>query len=113
MFKQGESIDPRYSWKQIAKDKFDGLKAAQEKSCPMSSFLGLCEEGMVKYIQKGYYTRSISNKKYAVEGVRLLKEDPSLNETQLWNLIEKDDPNKKPNNQMNVVKALFDKGYIE
>lgn len=111
-FKSGRATNPRESWKSIAQVEFIGRKAAQEKGCPMSAFLGLCEEGIVQYVPKGEYTRSVENKSYAIQAVNLLKENSCLTESQLWAQIDKGDPNKAPNEQMSVVKALFNEGLI-
>ena len=48
---------------------FGEATTAQIKGCPKNAFLGLCEEGLVVDIEKGYYTeRSTShkNKDYAI-----------------------------------------------
>jgi hypothetical protein len=111
-FKSGRATNPRESWESIAQVEFIGRKSAQKKSCPMSAFLGLCEEGLVKYVPKGAYTHSVENKRYAIQAVNLLKENSCLTESQLWTQIDKGDPNKAPNEQMSVVKALFNEGLI-
>ena len=59
-------------WSQSAKEIFK-TKSSQEKSCPKNAFLGLCEEGLVKGIKKGKYTKSVKNKNYALQAVEILK----------------------------------------
>tara|TARA_B100001250_G_scaffold291418_1_gene253127 strand:+ start:35 stop:247 length:213 start_codon:yes stop_codon:yes gene_type:complete len=55
------------------------------------------------------YTRSEKNKQYAIDAVSLLRENPGLvsNLAELWERVPKDDPNKKHNQQMDVVAALW------
>ena len=43
------------------KEVFMDSKSSQEKGCPKSAFLGLCEEGFIKEISKGKYTSSVKN----------------------------------------------------
>lgn len=104
------SINPRDAWEEFSIKAFPDSKSSQEKSCPKSSFLGLCEEDMVRYVPKGKYTRSKDNKQYAIVAIGLLKSNPTLNEKQLWSMIAGD---KEPNYQMSVVMALFDNKYIK
>ena len=42
------------------------------------AFLGLCAEGLVKGVNPGNYTKSIDNKRYAVEAVQILMNHPEL-----------------------------------
>jgi hypothetical protein len=51
------------------------LKVLKKKGCPKGTFLGLCEEGLVKGIPKGNYTKSVKNKKYAIKAVTVLKQN--------------------------------------
>ena len=53
---------------------------------PEGRVLGLCEEGLVKGIPRGDYTRSQMNKQYAVNAVRALRHTPSLahDRSALW-----------------------------
>jgi hypothetical protein len=48
-------------WSTSSKEVF-ATKSSQEKNCPKNTFLGLCEEGLVKGIPQGNYTKSIKNK---------------------------------------------------
>ncbi len=85
----------------------------QKKVCPKGTFLGLCEEGYVKGVPTGNYTKSKKNKSYATKAVRLLKEKPSRadNKKQLWNKAC-GSKNKKHNSQMDVVLALMHNDFI-
>ncbi len=104
----GKVTCPKEAWKESAKKFYPNSKASREKGCPKSAFLGLCEEGKVKWCKAGSYTRSIDNKSYSIQALSLIKENPLLNETELWNSISK----KKYNQQMHVVLALYRKGYL-
>ena len=91
-----------------AKIRYPDKLSAQTKSCPKSTFLGLCEEGLVSGVKAGSYTKSKLNKSYALEAISHLRINPNLSELDLWLLIS----DKKPNEQMGVVKALSSEGFI-
>ncbi|MGK0447945.1 MAG: hypothetical protein ACJA2M_001725 [Polaribacter sp.] len=98
-------------WFQSAKEVFD-TKSSQEKGCPKNTFLGLCEEGLVKGIPKGNYTKSVKNKEYAIRAVAILKQNKHTTFTpkELWDKLELG--NKRSNSQMDVVLALWEHGLI-
>ncbi len=85
----------------------------REKGCPKIAFLGLCEEGFVKKIKKGKYTRPYKgdqspNKKHAIEAYNLLKEKPEyadLKPKELWGKLNLG--TKSYNYQMDVVLGLW------
>lgn len=52
---------PMEAWEKVAFVLFDS-ESSQEKGCPKNTFLGLCEEGLVKGISKGNYTKSVKIK---------------------------------------------------
>lgn len=108
-FKDGYSIEE--VWWDVAKQIFD-TKSAQEKGCPKNTFLGLCEEGLVKKIPKGNYTKSVKNKGYAVQALEALKQNDkkSFTPKELWTAINLGD--KRHNSQMDVVLALWNNDYI-
>ena len=108
-YKNSYSITEIYS--RAAKEIFD-TKSSQEKGCPKGTFLGLCEEGLVKGIPKGNYTKSVKNKEYALQAVQILKRSPTKTFTpiELWLALNLGD--KKSNSQMDVVLALWNNNLI-
>jgi hypothetical protein len=98
-------------WFQSAKEVFD-TKSSQEKGCPKNTFLGLCEEGLVKGIPKGNYTKSVKNKEYAIRAVAILKQNTqtTFSPKELWEKLELGD--KSSNSQMDVILALWEHGLI-
>jgi hypothetical protein len=106
---KNQSLNPVDAWNNNAKVMYPDSLDAQTKSCPKSAFLGLCEDGLVSGVKPGSYTASKLNKGYALAALSHLKSNPQLNEKELWSLVSE----KKPNNQMAVVKALYSKGYIK
>ncbi|OCK44195.1 hypothetical protein BA195_05790 [Tenacibaculum soleae] len=108
-FKENYSITEIYS--RTAQVIFDS-KSSQEKSCPKATYLGLCEEGLVKGIPEGKYTRSIDNKAYAVKAIKILKQTSQtlFSPKELWEQLELG--NKSHNSQMDVVLALWENGLI-
>nr|WP_208889497.1 hypothetical protein [Polaribacter sejongensis] len=69
-YKSSYSITEIYA--RAAKEVFE-TKSSQEKGCPKGTFLGLCEEGLVKGIPRGNYTKSVKNKEYALQAIEILK----------------------------------------
>lgn len=65
-------------WSKSAKEIFE-TKSSQEKNCPKCAFLGLCENGFVKGIPKGNYTKSVKNKEYALKAIEILKNSEAKN----------------------------------
>ena len=108
-FKESECI--KKVWSKYIEENFD-TKSSQEKGCPKNTFLGLCEEGLVKGIPKGNYTKSVLNKEYALKAVAILKQNSQTTFTpkELWEKLDLGD--KRSNSQMDVVLALWEKGLI-
>ncbi len=110
--------NPSDEWDSITKIRYPSLYA-NDNDCPKRAFLGLCNTGLVKGINSGHYTASVSNKKYAIEAVNFLKNNPALaniaTPAKLWDyvLAYLRIGKKKHNQQMNVVLALWDNGYIQ
>jgi hypothetical protein len=99
-------------WSRSTKEVFPLSKSSQEKSCPKTTFLGLCKEGLVKGIPKGNYTKSVKNKEYATRAVAILKQNTqtTFSPKELWDKLELGD--KRSNSQMDVVLALWENGLI-
>lgn len=108
-FKENYSITEIYS--RTAQVIFDS-KSSQEKSCPKTTYLGLCEEGLVKGIPKGKYTKSVKNKEYALKAIKILKQNTktSFLPKELWEKLELKD--KRHNSQMDIVLALWNEKLI-
>ncbi|MDR0639593.1 MAG: hypothetical protein LBG27_11960 [Spirochaetaceae bacterium] len=93
--------------------QFTDSPSSQEKPCPIETFLGLCEAGLVKGVRKGTI-RFTKNKDYGIRGVEALKKDSSLAKSsaaKLWGSI--DNNGETHNGQMDVVRALWRAGLIE
>lgn len=101
-------LSPIEAWKVLAKVVFPTQPASRDKGCPKCAFLGLAEEGLIQGVSRGQYTKSLSNKLYAVEGVKLLRAEPDLagNSEGMWERIMSGRI-KKHNEQMSVVTALW------
>ena len=89
----------------------------QKKGCPRDAFLGLAEDGYVVGVPAGNYTKSVKNKKYAIAGVNLLRDEPQLcnNISEMWRklMLDEKDKEKNHNNQLEVVAALWKNGDIK
>jgi hypothetical protein len=109
-----ELNDPIDAWNVATGELFGIGSSGQFKGCPKGAFLGLCEEGLVKGIISGYYTRSYKNKSYAIKAVQLLKKNINKNYTEedLWNEILSGEL-KSYNQQMDVVLSLWNNNLIE
>ena len=113
--REGNGLCPISAWKTSAEEIFPEQKEKEgrEKSCPRNAFLGLAEEGLICSIPPGSYTRSIDNKGYALEAVKLLQTSPDLSDhsTQLWECVMQGQI-KQRNGQMDVAIALWKNGDI-
>ena len=103
--------NPVQAWKESAEKVFPSQPASRDKGCPKCAFLGLAENDLILGVPPGNYTTSSLNKKYAVEAVKLLRTSPRLTEGELWSRVTHNQP-KEPNQQMDVVLALWNAGYI-
>ena len=106
-----QTNDPVKAWDIATIQVFPNSISSRSKSCPKNSFLGLCEDGYIVNVMEGNYTRSEKNKDYAIKAISLLSDNPRLTEKELWKLVI-DEPDKKHNYQMDVVKTLWDNKYI-
>ncbi len=109
-----KNLSPVDAWERVVVEEFPGSKESQKKSCPKNTFLGLCEEGKINGIPSGTYTRSIKNKRYALNAIKILSTNSALTASELWKevLKKETDKNKVPNSQMEVVLALWKIGLI-
>ena len=85
---------------------------ARKKGSPRGAFLGLCEDGMVKGIPAGDYSKSRENKLCAVRAAILLTEGTKTwSKSDLWQAAAKD-AGQQENGQMDVVLALWKNGLL-
>lgn len=107
---------PIKAWEMATSEIFEKGSWAQKKGCPKNAFLGLCEEGLIDHIPKGVYNsrKSSKNKTYAVRAVKIISEHPNfLDHTkELWEKVT-DGSGIVHNYQLDVVKALIKKKYIQ
>jgi hypothetical protein len=114
-----DTKDPHQAWETVAARVFGKGTFGYRKGCPKETFLGLCEEGRVKGIPQGeQYTKSNANKLYALTALEILKNAPNLkdNKAALWRKVMKQlgmNENKCPNQQMDVVVALWLNGLVQ
>ncbi len=108
---------PAEAWREAASEVL-ASESVRGKGCPKDAFLALCSEGKVRGIPAGNYTRSEKNASYALEALKILRSNPeyvddwsSLWKRVLQNVGELEE--KKHNRQMDVVIALWEKGFIE
>jgi hypothetical protein len=105
---QSASLNARDAWDRSCQKIFPVNRSSREKGCPKGAFLGLCEEGFIKGVKKGQYTRSVKNKAYAIRAVDILRKQPHIasSEMILWRYII-DDTDTAYNQQMDVVISLW------
>jgi hypothetical protein len=110
----GKRASPDSAWTTAVQTVFPQSLSLQAKGCPKGAFLGLCEDGLVKGIRSGDYTRSKKNKGYAIEACRLLRKDPGLaaSPERLWALVLQGSW-KVHNQQMDVVLALWNADLVQ
>lgn len=106
-----KKIDLGDLWKEKCKEN-EFKEASIKKGCPRLAFIGLCENNLIKDIEVKNSNKDSLNKNYAVEAVKVLKNDKrNYTSKELWEEIGNKD--KKHNGQMSIVLALWEKGMIE
>ena len=105
--------DPIEAWSIAASQIFPNSQSSRIKSCPRSTFLGLCEDGYIPNVVEGSYTRSQKNKKYAIKALSLIADNPELlsDKDKLWSKVMNGEE-KKQNSQMDIVITLWNDGII-
>jgi len=105
-------MNPLDAWQIAARQVFSTQNASRDKACPKCAFLGLAENGLIKGVPQGRYTKSVDNKRYAVSAVNQIQNNPNLanNTTQLWQIVS--GGNKQHNGQLDVVIGLWSNGDI-
>ena len=119
IFKNRELSNPLGAWEIAAEEIFRDKEASIKKGCPRNVFLGLCEDGLIIGIPPGKYTKSKSNKTYAIATIELLREREifkEFSETEIWKMVLtkcKTNLEKKHNSQIPVIKALFENKLLK
>jgi len=101
------------AWEIVAREILS-TESTQRKSCPRTTFLGVCESGIVIGVPAGEYnTRLTTNKQYGLKAIALLQRNPQLanDQTLLWEKIGNAAIN--PNSQMDVITGLWANGLIK
>lgn len=113
-FIDGVANSPNKAWDLAVANQFPDSPTMQNKGCPRGAFLGLCEEGLIRGIPTGSYTRSLDNKAYAIQAVEILRTHQKTGWTvmELWSLVMRG-KRKKHNEQMDVVLSLWEAGFIQ
>jgi hypothetical protein len=111
-----KAITPRGAWDLATIEYFGAGTSSQYKGCPRSTFIGLCENGLIAGIEQVNNisnTKTSKNKEYAIRAVDLLKKDSMLAEDKkkLWNLVLYGE-DMKHNSQMDVVLSLWNNNLI-
>jgi hypothetical protein len=109
------------AWGAVVEEVFAEAPAGRQKACPREAFLGLCQAGLIVGVHSGRCEASASsrNRRYAQAAVDILKAEPELatrSKIDLWRRVmreTREDPEKKPNCQMDIVLALWRNGLID
>lgn len=115
LYVDGQVSTPREAWDCAVNAIFPEKKwYYRTKPCPRSSFLGLCEEGLIKGIPIGDYCNATKNKEYAIMAVNMLKENPKWRKDKkaFWKEIVKKNPISY-DYQLDVVIALWNNNLIK
>lgn len=106
-----EEINLGDLWKEKCEEN-EFKEASIKKVCPRLAFIGLCENNLIKGIEIKNSDKESLNKNYAVEAVKVLKNDKrNYTSKELWEEIGNKD--KKHNSQMNIVLVLWEKEMIK
>lgn len=113
LVRNGREVSPVEAWWTAMGHLFPDSPSSRKKACPIGTFHGLCEEGLVAGVARGQFTPSRANKEYGLKAVTLLKHDPKLAQkaADLWNAVMAGEK-KTPNSQMDVVIKLWQHNLI-
>lgn len=102
------NINPVSAWETALGKYYKVGSSGLKKGCPRETFLGLCEEGLIKSIPAGNYTKSVMNKSYGLIALNLIKNNISFtnNKITLWEQVL-GEKHIAHNSQMDVVIALW------
>ena len=108
------------AWRRTAAKVFVEAPAARAKTCPRETFLGLCQEGLIKGVPASscLSVDGRKNREYGVAAARILASSPALaggSKGELWRRVLLEvgaDPAKQHNCQLDVVLSLVDAGLI-
>ncbi len=107
-----KKISPVSAWRKATLLIF-GNSAAQKRSAPKTVFLNLCQEGYIKNISPGDYTRSKTTSGYVTNAIDILSTNKNQKFTplELWNKVQ----NKGLVNQyhMDVIITLWENNLIK
>lgn len=114
---------PLNAWERAASEVFAGLLPSANKGCPREAFLGLHDLRITigppsAAITHGSSRKRGVNREYAALAVKALFANHTLaaaGPLQLWKTVlaaHGADPDKEHNSQMDVVLALWDRGFI-
>jgi hypothetical protein len=110
LIEKDQAMDPRMAW-DSAISSLTESEWSIDKPCPKGAFLGLCEEGLIKGIPKGQYTKSLDNKNYALKAVKILQQSSKpRKKIDLWREVT--DRKIVQNGQMDVVLSLWNNNLI-
>jgi len=110
LIEKHQAMDPRMAW-EAAISSLTKSEWSINKGCPKGAFLGLCEEGLIKGIPKGQYTRSVDNKNYALKAVKILKQSSRpRKKIDLWREVTNREIGQ--DGQMDVVLSLWNNNLI-
>lgn len=103
---------PAKAWDKAAKKVFPNSIHSQQKRCPRCAFLGLAEEGHIKGIRAGNYTRSLKSKGYAIEFLKLIRKNPAGVADRWRSLWDNVVGTRQEKGEMHVVIALYEGNYL-
>ncbi|MBM4042148.1 MAG: hypothetical protein FJ290_26935 [Planctomycetes bacterium] len=113
LVQDGRLNSPVQAWEQSVRRVFPTSESEQKKGCPRDAYLGLCEEGIVLGVRSGKHTRSVRNKRYALDAYYLILRNPELvnEERRLWDAVT-GNCGKAYNQQVDVVLSLWREGLL-
>ena len=108
---QDQTITPEHAW-EIAIGKLTKSESTRNKGCPRATFLFLCQQGLVRGIPIGDYTKGSRNGQYAIEAIKIIRENPEMtsNKTTLWKVVSNGE--RSHNGQLDVVLGLYKKNLL-
>lgn len=108
--REGRVQNPVEAWEVTVTDVFGNNITSYNRNCARNTFLGLCEEGYIKGINRGKYTLSRINKEYVVNLREKIFKSQTSDEDKLWLAINMND--KKHFLHLQIVKELYEEKIL-
>lgn len=112
--KKNPEANPREVWKKSV-SKFSKSESSINKGCPRTTFLTLCDLGLIDNNLKGDTIRRSKNVGHTINMVNYIKSKNGLvsSKEEIWDAIQEPESKLNSNEQHSVVFALLESNLLK